>query len=195
MRARHVVSSDSLIPIRLDQRLEPSVLENLDGRDLRVPVRLSELIRSFGSRSDGRDLDKGERAHRGDIGFQPPTRSAAREWTPASFWPLLDNGVTTTGCRETRRARVFDRHCRLFPLVARSGGWRCAGGHVLRARSSTPFHYETRQARGVRGCTGRKEERWEGEGGARFTSGVGIDRKHPQARRTPTTDSISSRRN
>jgi hypothetical protein len=140
-------------------------------------------------------LDKGERAHRGDLGFRPPAMSMAQEWTPASFWPLLDVGVTTTGCRATRWARVFDRHCRLFPLVARSGGWRCAVGGVLRARSSALFRCETKQARGVRGCAGRKEERWEEEGGARFTGGVGIDRKHPQARRTPTTDSIGSRRN
>jgi hypothetical protein len=63
------------------------------------------------------------------------------------------------------------------------------------ARSSVPFRCRAKQDRSVRGCTGRKEGRWEGEGGVRYTGGVGIDLKHPQARRTPAMDSVGSRRN
>jgi hypothetical protein len=48
--------------------LSRRILRDLDGQDLRVPVRLSELIRSFRSRSDGREREAG--IHRLELGFR-----------------------------------------------------------------------------------------------------------------------------
>jgi hypothetical protein len=59
---------------------------------------------------------------------------AAHWWlTPAMIWGFPGREKLTTGCRESRRARVRGQRRRSLPAMARGGGWRraarrCASG-------------------------------------------------------------------
>jgi hypothetical protein len=75
------------------------ILWDVDGPDLSIPVRVSDLIEAAGSRSDGEKRKRG--AH---LGFRREfTGESASRRSPAVLRRLLGNGRATTRCRVTRR--------------------------------------------------------------------------------------------
>jgi hypothetical protein len=95
----------------------------MDGRDLKIPVRMTDLIWTVGSRSDGAG-GKGEEdltvvrvpAISGEV--------AARWVTPAMLQRLLGNGGATTRRRAMRGSRKRDHRPQLLPDKEKGGGWR-----------------------------------------------------------------------
>jgi hypothetical protein len=99
------------------------ILCDMDGPDLRIPLRVSDLILATRSGSNGRR----QRGEGSPVEARVPSsamRSRRRCRTPASFRRFLDSGDATTMIRETRRVLLFDPRCRLFLEEERRGGWR-----------------------------------------------------------------------
>jgi hypothetical protein len=65
------------------------------------------------------------------------------------FQWILDDGVTTTRCRATRRPWVFDPRRRLLPDAGEGGDWRSSGRAVRRVGPSQVVR-EVRQVRAKR---------------------------------------------
>jgi hypothetical protein len=80
--------------------------------------------------------------------------------SPAMIWGFPGREKWTTGCRESRRARMRDQRRRSLPATARGGGWRraarrCASGLGI---GVDPLQIQrSGEVRGMRTCEGRGE--------------------------------------
>jgi hypothetical protein len=81
-----------------------------------------------------------------------------------SFWQLLDDGVTTTGCRATRQAREFGRRRRSLPGEGGRRDWSPHAQVELRVLNGELDLLQSRANRGDQEGRQRKSERIGGEG-------------------------------
>jgi hypothetical protein len=109
------------------------------------------------------------------INIAPPrvAGEACRWLALAMLWWVLDDGVTMTRFRRTRRARGFDRRRRLLPEVSGRGDWRGACDGKLRSRDDYVDSLWLRRGKGVREMIQRKEKRLGGEGSSAVAKSSG----------------------
>jgi hypothetical protein len=79
------------------------------------------------------------------------------------LWWVLDDGVTTTRFRRTRRAQGFDRRRRLLPEVSGRGNWRGTGDGELRSHDDCIDSLWLLRGKGVREMRQREGKRLGGE--------------------------------
>jgi hypothetical protein len=172
MRARHMAISDSLIPVRLDQRLEPSDFKrsgrsgsagtcSLKWVDLILRIQIGRTI-----------LDKGERAHRGDLGFRREIwRATALVSNSGELQWDLGNGDATTALSSTRWSQKLGSRSRLCSAEGEGGGWNFTGGSELRVMIVALDPLQNRQCKvvgemrqferkGIEGRRGQAAHRW-----------------------------------
>jgi hypothetical protein len=105
----------------------------MDGPDLSIPVRISDLIWTVRSRSDGAE-GKGKEDLTAARVLAISIEVAARCGRQRRIWWPLVMVRGSTRLRRTRQTRWRRRRPRFLPGEGEDGGWRRYGGGVLRVQ-------------------------------------------------------------